>query len=173
MREAGAGPAACGFDCAHTWSTYGVGCGTFLQRKHPGFGAFSALCDATVAQMTVLDYDGNLEEGEHTEQTFDVEQGLVYSIASRPGAGLLRTALAIEAPHSNQLLADRVDESKHGAGAHHRRNNVDGAMAAGERTATAAGVRLRWQCEQCEAPYDAGAIELELIELVQVTCFSR
>ena len=57
--------------------------------------------------------------GEHAEQTFDVEQGLVYSISSRPGAGLLRTALAIEAPHSNQLLADRVDESKHGAGAHH------------------------------------------------------
>ena len=115
LKQAGAGPAACGFDCAHTWSTYGVGCGTFLQRKHPGFGAFSPLCDATVAQMTV----GELKEGEDAEQTFDVEQGLVYTIASTPSAGLLHTALAIEAPHSNQLLADRVDVSKHGAGAHH------------------------------------------------------
>ena len=74
--------------------------------------------------------------------------------------------LAIDDSHNGHNTAP------HGAGAHHRRNNnVDGAMAAGERTATAAGVRLRWQCEQCEAPYDAGAIELELIELVQVTCF--
>ena len=33
LQRAGAGPAACGFDCAHTWSTYVVGCGTFLQHK--------------------------------------------------------------------------------------------------------------------------------------------
>ena len=32
--------------------------------SHPGFGGFSALCEATVAEMTVLDYDGELAEGE-------------------------------------------------------------------------------------------------------------
>ena len=34
-------------------------------HSHPGFGGFSALCEVTVTEMTVLDYDGELAEGEH------------------------------------------------------------------------------------------------------------
>ena len=34
-------------------------------------------------------------------------------------AGPARTSLAIEAPNSHHVYADRVDESKHGAGEHH------------------------------------------------------
>ena len=37
---AGTGPAECGFDCAHLWSGYASGCGTFLGRVYPGFEAF-------------------------------------------------------------------------------------------------------------------------------------
>ena len=36
----GAGPAECGFDCAHLWIVYDSGCGTFLRRVYPGFDAF-------------------------------------------------------------------------------------------------------------------------------------
>ena len=35
-----------------------------------------------------------------------------------PGEGLLRTDLAIEAPHSHHVLADRMDVTKRGAGVH-------------------------------------------------------
>ena len=82
---------------------------SLCTAAHPIYTRSTDIFGASNSKATI---DRTL--GEHAEQTFDVEQGLVYSIASRPGAGLLRTALAIEAPHSNQLLADRVDESKHG-----------------------------------------------------------
>ena len=47
----------------------------------------------------------------------DVEP-LWLSVEEVPGDGLLRTDLAIEAPHSHHVLADRLDVSKRGAGVH-------------------------------------------------------
>jgi hypothetical protein len=118
--EAGVGPPECGVDCAHLWSGYASGCGTFLGRVYPGFEAFSGLCATTSGEMTVLEYDGHLDEGQSDDHDFTAQQELVYDIEEVPStAGPARTSLAIEAPHSHHVLADRVDISRHGAGEHH------------------------------------------------------
>ena len=45
-------------------------------------------------------------------------QGLSYSIRAEPGGGLLRTELELEAEGTHNILAERVDVTKQGAGAH-------------------------------------------------------
>jgi hypothetical protein len=70
--------------------------------------------------MLILEYDGHLDDGQSDDHDFTAEQDLVYSIEEVPSTtGPARTSLAIEAPYSHHVLADRVDESRHGAGAHH------------------------------------------------------
>ena len=68
--------------------------------------------------MIVKDEDGHLDAGSHDDHTFRARQGLVYSVEEVPGDGLQRTDLAIEAPHSHHVLADRIDVTKEGAGVH-------------------------------------------------------
>ena len=68
--------------------------------------------------MEVITADGYLDAGGHDDHTFRARQGLVYSIEEVPGDGLQRTDLAILAPHSHHVLADRIDVSKQGAGVH-------------------------------------------------------
>ena len=69
-------------------------------------------------RMVVITADGYLDSGAHDDYTFRARQGAVYSVEEVPGDGLLRTDLAIEAPHSHHVLADRMDVSKQGAGVH-------------------------------------------------------
>ena len=45
-------------------------------------------------------------------------QGLSYSIRAEPGGGLLRTELELEAEGTHNILAERVDVTKKGAGTH-------------------------------------------------------
>ena len=68
--------------------------------------------------MVVITTDGYLDVGSHDDHTFRARQGLVYSVEEVPGDGLERTDLAIEAPHSHHVLADRIDVTKEGAGVH-------------------------------------------------------
>ena len=68
--------------------------------------------------MVVKDEDGYLDTGNHDDHSFRARQGLVYSVEEVPGDGLQRTDLAIEAPHSHHVLADRIDVTKEGAGVH-------------------------------------------------------
>jgi hypothetical protein len=82
---AGVGPAECGWDCAHLWSVYASGCAQFLGRVYPDFEAFGALCATKSDEMTVLEYDGHLEEGQSDDHDFTAQQQLVYSIG--PGRG--------------------------------------------------------------------------------------
>ena len=114
----GGGPDSCGLDCAHLWTEYAEGCAAYLGTHQPGFQAFTALCETTVTSMAILEADGTLEEGGHDDYNFTATQGVVYQIWETPGITLRRTGLAIEAPHSHHILANRIDISKHGAGAH-------------------------------------------------------
>ena len=68
--------------------------------------------------MVVITADGYLDSSAHDDHTFRAQQGAVYSVEEVPSDGLLRTDLAIEAPHSHHVLADRMDVSKQGAGVH-------------------------------------------------------
>eukprot|EP01052_Picozoa_sp_SAG31_P044676 SAG31_NODE_7878_length_1575_cov_2.176829_2_plen_87_part_00 len=68
--------------------------------------------------MVVITADAYLDSGGHDDYTFRAQQGVVYSVEDVPGDGLQRTDLAIEAPHSHHVLADRIDATKEGAGAH-------------------------------------------------------
>eukprot|EP01052_Picozoa_sp_SAG31_P030127 SAG31_NODE_3063_length_4730_cov_6.014900_4_plen_91_part_00 len=68
--------------------------------------------------MVVITADGYLDSGAHDDHTFGARQGAVYSVEEVPRDGLLRTDLAIEAPHSHHVLADRIDVTKEGAGVH-------------------------------------------------------
>ena len=112
------GPASCEYDCAHLWWPYSEECAGFLGRRHPYLASFTGLCLATHSTMTVVEADGNLDTGDHDDHTFRAQQGLVFSVTEVPGDGLQRTDLAIEAPHSHHVLADRIDVSKQGAGVH-------------------------------------------------------
>ena len=97
---------------------YSEECADFLQRQHPYLASFTELCFATHRGMEVISADGYLDAGGHDDHTFRARQGLVYSIEEVPGDGLQRTDLAIQAPHSHHVLADRIDVSKQGAGVH-------------------------------------------------------
>ena len=111
-------PDSCGYDCAHSWYRFAEGCSQFLSRRHPSFMPFSALCNATVSQMSVLDVDGTLDAAGHShdDHVFTASEDLVYSIDEIPGGNLTRTGLALETGHANHslVLADRMDVSRHG-----------------------------------------------------------
>eukprot|EP01052_Picozoa_sp_SAG31_P034900 SAG31_NODE_4139_length_3542_cov_14.665989_4_plen_105_part_00 len=80
--------------------------------------SFTELCSTTHDRMVVITANGYLDSGAHDDHTFHAQQGAVYSVEEVPSDGLLRTDLAIEAPHSHHVLADRMDVSKQGAGVH-------------------------------------------------------
>jgi hypothetical protein len=112
-------PRTCGYDCAHLFFDFSEACAPFLAKNHPSLAGFTAACTTKHAAMAnVVSENPYLEAGGHYDKTFNVQQGLVYDIEEIPGEGLQRTGLAIEAPRSHHVLADRIDESKHGAGAH-------------------------------------------------------
>eukprot|EP01051_Picozoa_sp_SAG22_P000238 SAG22_NODE_5_length_41775_cov_111.520971_1_plen_1241_part_00 len=109
----------CPYDCAHRWFLYSEECGEYLASRHPGLAAFTTVCASTHAAMAVISpVDGHLELGAEDEHFFSSQQGLVYEIEEVPGEGLQRSELAVEAPGTHHVLADRLDLTKQGAGPH-------------------------------------------------------
>eukprot|EP01052_Picozoa_sp_SAG31_P025792 SAG31_NODE_2285_length_6011_cov_5.276556_5_plen_164_part_00 len=112
-------PRACPYDCAHRWFLYSEECAEFLASRHAGLAAFTDVCAETYAGMTVIDpVDRYLEEGQEDSHFFSSQQGLVYEIEEVPNDGLQRTELAVKAPGTHHVLADRLDLMRQGAGPH-------------------------------------------------------
>eukprot|EP01050_Picozoa_sp_SAG11_P017776 SAG11_NODE_2601_length_3182_cov_2.460590_4_plen_370_part_01 len=112
-------PTDCPYDCSHRWFLYSEECGEYLTSRHPGLASFTAACTTTHAAMAVISpVDGHLEAGGEDEHFFSSRQGLVYEIEEIPGEGLLRSELAVKAPGTHHVLADRLDLTKQGAGPH-------------------------------------------------------
>eukprot|EP01051_Picozoa_sp_SAG22_P005321 SAG22_NODE_312_length_12614_cov_4.783540_9_plen_2027_part_00 len=117
--DAGTSLTDCPYDCAHRWFLYSEECGEHLTSRHPGLAAFSAACTSTHAAMAVISpVDGHLAAGAEDEHFFSSQQGLMYEIEEVPGPGLQRSELAVEAPGTHHVLADRLDLTKQGAGPH-------------------------------------------------------
>ena len=115
----------CPYDCAHSWFLYSEECGEYLTAQHPGLAGFTAACESTHTSMAAIaPVDGHLEAGGEDHHLFSSEQGLVYEIEESPvespieGENLDRTELAVLAPGTHHVVADRLDLTKQGAGAH-------------------------------------------------------
>lgn len=101
---------ACPYDCAHRWFLYSEECSVYLARRHPGLADFTAACTTTHTGMAVIQpVDAHLAAGTQDQHFFSSEQGLVYEIEEVPGDGLQRTELAVIAPGTHHVLADRLD----------------------------------------------------------------
>eukprot|EP01052_Picozoa_sp_SAG31_P028133 SAG31_NODE_2689_length_5243_cov_3.364697_2_plen_736_part_00 len=100
----------CPYDCAHRWFLYSEECSVYLTHRHPGLANFTAACATTHGAMAVIEpVDAHLAAGTQDQHFFSSEQGLVYEIQEVPGDGLQRTELAIIAPGTHHVLADRLD----------------------------------------------------------------
>ena len=114
----GGGPEICGYDCTEIWYEYSEDCSDFLVRNYAGLAGFTARCGVTHESALIYNVDGTLESNGHDNHFFTADQGVVYDVLMVPGGNLLRTELALEAEGTHHPMAERVDVTQQGAGAH-------------------------------------------------------